>query len=247
MGGEMIDVLTHVHAVAAPVRQKVFEKVREAITGGRLRPGQRLIEKDLCEMMGVSRPSVREALRHLESEGLIETIPNRGPVVATLTRDEAKGIYQVRAALEGLAAKLFAERASDAQVRELSNCVDTLARAMQRSDMAAIVAAKDRFYSVMFQGAGNPMIPQILRTMNGRVTLLRRVWLSSPKRWKSTLQEIKTVVAAIKKRDGDAALRACEIHIAYAAEVALATLDGQLRAATADVAAQTPKRKRRGR
>jgi DNA-binding GntR family transcriptional regulator len=243
----MTDVLTLVHAVAAPVRQKVFETMREAITGGRLRPGQRLVEKDLCEMMGVSRPSVREALRHLESEGLIETIPNRGPVVATLSRDEAKGIYQVRAALEGLAAKLFAECASDSQVRALSDSVEELAHAMERTDMAAIVVAKDHFYSLMFQGAGNPMIPQILRTMNGRVTLLRRVSLSSPQRWKSTLREIRAVVSAIKKRDGEAALKASEIHVANAARVALATLDGQLKAVAADVEAQAPKEKGRDR
>lgn len=214
-----------VHAVAAPVRQQVFSTMREAIISGRFQPGQRLVEKDLCEMMGVSRPSVREALRHLESEGLVETIPNRGPVVTKLTRADAVGIYQVRGALEALAARLFAECASEQQIEHLVEAMEELAQAMVNQNVQGSIVAKDRFYEVLFEGAANPMIPTILRTMNGRITFLRRISLSSPKRWPATLREIRAVVAAIKKRDGDAAQRATLLHVAKAAEVALAHLD----------------------
>src|ERR1044072_1826069 len=105
--------------VAAPVRQQVAEVLRAAITSGRFAQGQRLVEKDLCELTGVSRASAREALRHLESEGLIETLPNRGPLVSRLSPRDAASIYQVRGALEALAAQLFAVQASDAQIGEL--------------------------------------------------------------------------------------------------------------------------------
>src|SRR5690606_4359359 len=100
------DLSMRVASVAAPVRRQVAKVLREAITSGRFAPGQRLIEKDLCELLGVSRPSVREALRELESEGLIEIIPNRGPLVKRLTAADAASVYQVRAALEALAARL---------------------------------------------------------------------------------------------------------------------------------------------
>ena len=96
------------------LREKTVERLREALLNQFFAPGDRLIERELCELTGVSRTSVREALRLLESEGLIETIPNRGPIVASLSAEDAQYIYEVREALEGLAGRLFAERASDA-------------------------------------------------------------------------------------------------------------------------------------
>src|SRR3954471_5166376 len=114
-----IDNSMRVAPVAAPVRSQVVETLRTAITSGRFAPGQRLVEKDLCDLLGVSRPSVREALRELESEGLINTIPNRGPLVSMLSARDAASIYEVRGVLEALAAKLFAQHASAAQIEAL--------------------------------------------------------------------------------------------------------------------------------
>ena len=90
---------------AAPLRQQVVEALRLAIIDGRLAPGARLIERELTEMLRVSRTVIREALRQLESEGLIAIVPNKGPVVRALTLAEAKDLYQIRAVLEGLAAR----------------------------------------------------------------------------------------------------------------------------------------------
>src|SRR5690606_38258491 len=101
-----------VERVAAPLRHQVIESIRNAIVTGHFKPGERLLERRLCEMTGVSRTLVREALRQLESEGLIEVVAHRGPKVAVLKPDMAKDIYLVRAKLEGLAAALFARRPS---------------------------------------------------------------------------------------------------------------------------------------
>lgn len=213
-----------VAAVAAPVRSKVVETLRQAITGGRFAPGQRLVEKDLCDLMGVSRPSVREALRELESEGLITTVPNRGPLVTKLSARDAAGLYEARGVLEALAAKLFAERASAAEVESLGERVDALEAAYGRGEVEGILVAKRAFYEVLLAGSQNVVIPSLLRTMNARITQLRRVSLSSPERLPESIAEIRAVLEAIRARDPQAAFEACLHHIAAASQAALAKL-----------------------
>jgi DNA-binding GntR family transcriptional regulator len=213
-----------VETVAAPVRQKVVEVLRGAITAGRFAPGQRLTERTLCELTGVSRVSVREALRQLESEGLIETQPNRGPMVSRLSRRDAESLYQMRGALEALAARLFAEVASDAQIEELAAAVSVLQQAYKRRDIEGIVLAKRGFYDVLFEGSGNSMIGSTLNAMNARANQLRRISLSSPKRGPQSMREIRAVLAAIRKRDPEAAYKASLHHVEQAAKAALANL-----------------------
>jgi GntR family transcriptional regulator, trigonelline degradation regulator len=211
--------ITQIRSIAAPVRQQVVESIRAAIVAGQFQPGRRLVEKELCTLLGVSRPSLREALRQLESEGLITTIPNRGPVVTVLEPSHAAGIYEIRASLEGLAARLFAERASAELLAQLGESFAKLVAAAAAEDIMQAVAAKDQFYDVLLQGAANPMIPGILRQMNTRITVLRRISLSSPRRLPAMLREIKAIMTAIKKRDGVAAERAAIVHVNTAAEV----------------------------
>ena len=215
------DISMRVTAVAAPVRRQTAKVLRNAITSGRFAPGQRLVERDLCELLGVSRPSVREALRELESDGLIDIIPNRGPSVKNLTATDAVSVYQVRASLEALAARLFVEHATDVQVEQLGTAVDQLADAYDSLDVERILAAKQEFYDVFFEGSGNNVIQSLLRSLNDRVTLLRRLTLTSPKRAKQSIREIRGLVAAIRRRDADAAAEASEHHIQRAAKVAL--------------------------
>ncbi|MBE7200153.1 MAG: GntR family transcriptional regulator [Parafilimonas terrae] len=213
-----------VAAVAAPVRSQVVETLRQAITGGRFAPGQRLVEKDLCDLLGVSRPSVREALRELESEGLITTVPNRGPLVTKLSARDVAGLYEARGVLEALAAKLFAERASAAEVESLGERVDALEAAYGHGEVEGILVAKRAFYEVLLAGSQNVVIPSLLRTMNARITQLRRVSLSSPERLPESIAEIRAVLEAIRARDPQAAFQACLHHIAAASQAALAKL-----------------------
>ncbi len=218
------DLSMRVTNVAAPVRRQVAKVLRGAITSGRFAPGQHLVEKDLCELLGVSRPSVREALRELEGEGLIEITPNKGTSVKRLTAADAASVYQVRAALEALAARLFVECASDAQLDRLSVAVETLARAYETLEVERILAAKQVFYDVLIEGTGNNVIASMLRSLNDRITLLRRVTLSSPQRAKQSIREIRNLLSAIKRRDADAAFEVSMHHIQQAAKVALKQL-----------------------
>lgn len=215
-----------VEAVAAPVRSRVVETLRGAITSGRFAPGQRLVEKDLCDLLGVSRPSVREALRELETEGLINTVPNRGPLVTKLSARDAASIYEVRGMLEALAAKLFAEKATEAEVATLSACVDGLEAAYATNDVERVLVAKKAFYDVLLGGSGNVVIPSLLRTMNARITQLRRVSLSNPERLPDSIREIRAVIEAIRARDPEAAFQASLRHIEQASRSALSRLGG---------------------
>lgn len=214
----------NVEIVAAPVRQQVIKALYHAITTGVLKPGQRLVEKDLCELMGVSRPPVREALRQLESEGLVVSLPKRGPMVARLSHDDVANIYQIRGALEALAAKLFAEKASEAQIAALEKSLEDLAVAMRDDDIDRTMEAKDRFYSNLTEGSGNPIVGSILHSMKARIQMLRRVSLSSPARTTETMREMQAILAAIKIRDGESAFQLSWNHIRNAAENALRVL-----------------------
>src|SRR3954466_2792457 len=111
------------------VRSMVAQKLREAIMSGTLKPGQRLIERELCELMGVSRPSIREALRLLEADGLVNTIPNRGPIVSTVSLEEAEQIYAARALLEGYIARECARKKDPEVIRQLQCALADLKRA----------------------------------------------------------------------------------------------------------------------
>jgi DNA-binding GntR family transcriptional regulator len=116
--------------VAAPLRDQVLDAVRQGILDFRLRPGQRLIERELMEQLGVSRATVREVIARLATEGLVTNIPQRGAIVTVLTAEEAADIYEMRVALESLATHRFVERATPAQVAELRAAFEGFAAAV---------------------------------------------------------------------------------------------------------------------
>jgi DNA-binding GntR family transcriptional regulator len=216
------------------LRAKVVENIRAAIVAGVFPPGMRLVEKELCERLGVSRSSIREALRPLEVEGLIENPPAKGPTVAVIDAATAKSIYEVRSALESLAARLFVRHATQMQADALSVAVERLAAAYASGSLLETLPAKNAFYEVLFDGAGNPVIANTLRTLNSRVSQLRGTSLSSPNRLTQSLDEIHVLRNALVARDEEAAAQACREHVERAAEAALHTL------ATSDTYAVKP-------
>jgi DNA-binding GntR family transcriptional regulator len=126
---EGIDGLAvQVNRVAAPVREQVLDQLRQAIVEMRLKPEQRLVERELIEQTGVSRTTVREVLRQLAAEGLVTTIPHKGTVVASPSVERAAELYEVRAVLEGMAARQFAERATDVHLRALRRAFEGIER-----------------------------------------------------------------------------------------------------------------------
>lgn len=198
-----------VQKLAAPLRQQVLDGLRQAIIDGRLAPGARLTERELTEMMGVSRTVIREALRQLESEGLIAIIPNKGPVVRELTLAEARDLYSIRAVLEGFAARLFTENARDEELKRLAQALDVVAGAYGRGDAQEVLETKNRFYDVLFAGAGSETLSSMLGTLHARIWRWRALGLSHPqrsaKRSKESIKGLRAILAAIRKRDAEAA------------------------------------------
>ncbi|WP_250523435.1 MULTISPECIES: GntR family transcriptional regulator [unclassified Caballeronia] len=212
---------------AATLRQQVIDGLRSCISDMTFKPGDRLIERELCEMLGVSRTLIREALSQLVAEGLVQTIPHKGPIVAVITKNEAKGLYEVRAALEALAGHQFTERASNDQRVALMQALKELAalRNMTSDDgILLFLKQKAKFYDVILEGAGNPVLTEMLRLVHTRVMMLRATTLSQEGRLAESYNEISAIVDAVMRNDADQAAAACKRHVQQAERLAVEVL-----------------------
>lgn len=209
---------------AATLRLLVEEKLRTAIATGHFRPGQRLIERELCEQTGVGRTSIREALRQLEAEGLVTTIPHRGPTVTSVTYEEAEQLYDIRAMLESFAGRKFAESRDVSKFKALGEAVDRFEKAAKGANRAELLEAKTHFYDVMMDGSGNVFVKQMLTLLHNRISLLRFTSMTQPGRLKKSVAEIRDIFDAISAHDGRRAAEACALHVEEAAKIALAVL-----------------------
>lgn len=208
-------------SAATTKRQQIVDMLREAMLAGRLLPGTRLIEREICEMTQASRPMVREAILQLEMEGFVYSVPNRGSVVATLTAEEAANIYQVRGVLEGLAAKNFIALATPQERKALRQALEDLRARIDADDVAGQLACIQAFYDRLLAGCGNATLAETLRLMHGRIARLRATSITSPGRIKQSLQEMWAILQAIEDNDEHAAWDACVRHMELTAAVAL--------------------------
>ena len=211
---------------AAPLREQAVAVLRQDIISGEFRPGMRLTEKSLEQRLGVSRTVVREALRQLEAERLIRITPNVGPIVAELTREDAAQLYEVRAALEAVAARLAARNRTPEQLEALAATFQALAAA-EDAPVEAMLGLKDAFYAELIAASGNPIIGEMLANVQARISQLRAVTLSSPGRGRDTTKELQRVIDAIVKQDEEAAQAASVAHVQSAARIAISHLRAQ--------------------
>ncbi len=218
-----------VRRAVAPIREQVIETLRTEIIEGRFEPGRRLTERELTELLGVSRTVLREGLRQLDSEGLINVIPNKGPVVRTLSADEARELYRIREALEGLGARLFAERPEPASVAALEAAFKGVRAAYRGGDPRAILQAKNAFYDAIHAGADSGTLSKMLGTVLARIWRWRAMGLShpnrSPDRSEQSIGNLGAVVEAIRGGDGDRAEAAARSEVRLAAAEALRLLE----------------------
>jgi DNA-binding GntR family transcriptional regulator len=209
---------------ATSLRQLVEGRLRSAIGRGVFKPGQRLIERELCEQTGVGRTSIREALRQLEAEGLVTTIPHRGPIVSTITADEAAQLYDLRALLEGYAGRQCARRRDPAIIGRLRTQFERMVAVAGQQDRSDLLTAKTEFYAALLEGCGNAFVERFLKMLLNRVTVLRMTSMTQADRIDKSLSEIEAILIAIEDGHESRAEQACVRHIQNAAEVALDAL-----------------------
>lgn len=209
---------------AAPLRRQTEEDLRKAILAGRYNAGERLKERELMEDLGVSRTLLREALRQIESEGLVTLVPNRGAVVTVLDYDQAEQIYEVRSLLEAKACVDFALRATHADLRELQDTFSSLKACGDKGDIEGCLAFSSTFYDVILRGGGNKVLSSMLKLLHNRIVLLRRTSLSEPDRMPETIAELTDIFTALMARDEVAAGKASVHHVRQAARTALRAL-----------------------
>ena len=224
MSGTIDRPRQQVTVTAAPLRKQVIALLRQNIAEFEYQPGERLREQALCERFGVSRTVVREALRHLEAEGIVQLVPNRGPIVALVTEEEARSLYEVRDRLESLAAKLCAERATEPQKARLMRALRAVEASYRTGTLADELHAKDAFYEALTDGAGSSVLTTTLRTINARAQDLRGLSLQVPGRTSESLKELRQVVEAIQRGDAISAHDLASAHVRKAATAAFGRL-----------------------
>jgi DNA-binding GntR family transcriptional regulator len=214
----------HVDRNVASLRNQVMQRLQRAIMTGQFKPGQRLVERELCEMTGVSRPLIREVILRLEATGLLTSEAYRGYIVSPLVPEAVDDVYRVRSVLEALASRQCAERATREEKLQLRQSFERLRDAYSSSDTVNIIDQKDDFYQVLLRGAHSETTASLLRQLHVRVTLLRATTLSQPGRIQASLREIEAIVMAIESGDGDEAWKKTLYHVDKAREAALELL-----------------------
>ena len=227
---QFVDRTEQISDATPPFPERIVaSKLREDIEANEYSPGERLKEWELVKRYESTRAAVRGALKALESESLVLSIPNRGYVVNQVTLADAEDIYQAREVLEGLEAKLFTARATPDQIEALEQALTDFATAAalpedhtERTDRMFV--AKNAFYEVLQDGCGNIIIRDFLRSLCQRIWYLRRRTLSRPGRSQQTLRELTDIVNAIKEGNDQKAQDTAMFHIRMAARVGYSLL-----------------------
>lgn len=193
--------------------QRLAEGVREMIYDGALAPGQRLQEADLAAHFGASRTPLREALKALAAEGLVEIEANKGARVSRLSIAELAETFPVMGALEALAGELAAVNASDDEIRGLEALHGEIVRHYQARDLKAYFKANQRFHENLLAAARNATLSDHYQRLAGRVRRARYQANLSPKRWAQSVAEHEEIIAALIARDGALLARVLRTHI----------------------------------
>lgn len=205
----------------SPIREEVFAMLRQAILSGKLQPGDRLVERELAEQLGVSRTPVREALRKLELEHLVTHIPRKGVVVSEISKKDVVEIFDIRASLEGLASSLVAEKAIVEDVQKLYDMVQDMEEAATAQDVDKLNELHDEFHKELFAIAESPRLVQMINTMSDYINRFTKAGYSIPGRSSAAMQEHKDLLSAIEAKDADSARTIAEEHIMKSKAVVL--------------------------
>jgi len=202
-----------------PLREIVFESMREAILSGVLQPGERLMEIQLAEEMGVSRTPVREAIRKLELENFVVMIPRKGAYVAGVSSKDVADVFEIRSALEGLAAGLAAERITEDELEQMERVLFYRATEGDVMDLEQIVKSDTDFHALVYSASRNERLIQILANLREQIQRFRATSLAVPGRNKLALEEHRMIVEALRNHDSEEAQSLAIAHIVTAENV----------------------------
>ena len=196
-----------------PGRRAAVERLREAILGGDMAPGQRLVEEELAGMLAVTRASLRAALFDLTAEGLVERIPNRGARVRVITLDEAVAITECRMALEGLCAAKAAERVTEAQAGRLRELGEDLERSVADGELLKYSALNHELHRLVREISGQAVAAALLERLNGQLVRHQFQLSLRPGRPQASLPEHLAIISAITQRRPAEAEAAARRHL----------------------------------
>jgi len=191
----------------------VFETLREAIINGTLKPGERMMEIQLAEQLGVSRTPVREAIRKLELEGFVVMIPRKGAYVAGISLKDIADVFEVRAAMEALAAGLAAERITAEELEEMERLLVRIGEHIEANRLEEVVEMDTLFHEALYKASRNLKLEQILQNLREQIQRFRSTSLAFPGRMKEALEEHKKIVEAISDRNTALAQQLAQEHI----------------------------------
>ena len=220
----MPDDTLRIDRSAKTLRTLALERMREAIMDFHFQPGERLVERPLCDQLGVSRSVVREVLRQLEAEGLVQMIPGHGPAVARPDLGRTDEIYELRALLEGIAARACALSATSEQVATLERALADLFDAWASGAPPAVMRATTKFYEALFEAADKRVAWEIVSGLNVRINQLRSMTIVSINRREASIAEMNEIMDAIRGRKPEEAEAAARRHVESAWQIARTAL-----------------------
>ncbi len=196
-----------------PMSRAVASQIREAILDGRLRAGHRLIEKELTATFGVSRTSVREALKELEIQGYISLVPHKGAFVSRPTKEEVKDLYAIASVLEGLAARLAAERITDESLEHLRETTNALEECRQAGNIDGYYHHNHLFHRIFVESSGNHRLLELVEQVRSQIVKTRILSHEAPDRLDQSMREHKEILSALICRDPIKAERCVIQHL----------------------------------
>lgn len=196
-----------------PLRDVVFQTLRQAILNGELQPGERLMEVQLAQRLGVSRTPVREAIRKLELEGLVIMVPRKGAEVASITEKNLRDVLEVRKALEELAVRLACERMEESKFQMFDKQNESFAQALKKGNLTEITHRDVEFHEIIYMAAGNERLQQMLNNLREQMYRYRMEYIKEEKHHSKLMQEHCEIAAAVKVRDVERAQKAIREHI----------------------------------
>jgi len=196
----------------------IFEKIREDILNGRYATGDKLVEIKLADELGVSRTPVREALKQLELDGLVDNIPNRGVVVKGISKEDIDDILTIRLSIEGLVGQWAAERVTDQEIRELEEIYDLMEFYVTKGDVDKLFELNTKFHETLYHITKSRYLESVLNDFQLFIKTARNNSLRSEGRLKDTIEEHRIIVEAIKNHDVEATRNALIVHISNSNE-----------------------------